>query len=139
MSNKLKLCGGDIIPVPIMLGNILCPVNAVSNHLASGPCIPAQAALFSYNVSDGVYKNLCNGTFIAILRDLLSRCGLPSHRYSAHSFRRGGASFAANCGIPIDQIKAQGDWRSSAVEHYLPSIFQRRKCLVSTISKCLKS
>ena len=63
-----------VIPVPVMPGNILCPVKAVSNHLASGPCIPAQAALFSYNVSDGVYKNLCNETFIAIIRDILSRC-----------------------------------------------------------------
>jgi hypothetical protein len=91
-----------VIPVPTISGNVLCPVNAASNLLAAGPRIPPQAALFSYICSNGVYTFLDCQTFTSILRAMLSKCGLPRHRYSVHSFRRGGASFTANCGIPID-------------------------------------
>ena len=48
-------------------------------------------------------------------------------KYSGHSFRRGGASFALQCGLPIDLIKVHGDWHSNACEHYLEPSFELRK------------
>ena len=123
-----------VVPVPKITNNILCPVNAVVKLLAAGPSIPSHAALFSYTLDKGALHNLNSETFVKILRNVLTRCGLPASRYSGHSYRRGGASFAASCGVPIELIKAQGDWRSNAVEHYLPSALHRRQQLIHTIS-----
>ena len=39
--------------------------------------------------------------------------------FSGHSLRRGGATFAFQCGIPSELIKLQGDWRSDAYMLYL--------------------
>jgi hypothetical protein len=39
--------------------------------------------------------------------------------YSAHSFRRGGASYAFELGLSPLQIKLRGDWASVAYERYV--------------------
>ena len=55
------------------------------------------------------------------LKQTLDKCGLHTLRFSGHSFRRGGATFALHCGVPSDYIKLQGDWKSNAYERYLDS------------------
>ena len=40
---------------------------------------------------------------------------IHAHRYSGHSFRRGGATLALACGVPVS---ATGVWRSPDVERY---------------------
>jgi hypothetical protein len=126
-----------VVPIPKIPGNILCPVKAVSTLLTAGTSIPDHAALFSYLQTPERIQHLDGDRFSKILRTVLTRCSLPASRYSGHSYRRGGASFAASCGIPIELIKAQGNWRSNAVEHYLPSAFHRRQLLIKAISKNL--
>ena len=61
------------------------------------------------------------------LRECLKALGYPADKYSGHSFRRGGASFALQCGLPTDLIKLQGDWSSNAYERYLEPSFELRK------------
>jgi len=39
--------------------------------------------------------------------------------FSPHSFRRGGATFAFDCGLPLEIIKSLGDWQSDAYLIYL--------------------
>ena len=53
------------------------------------------------------------------LRDALNASGLPRKEYGTHSFRRGGASYAFQAGIPLELIKVLGDWKSNAVLLYL--------------------
>ena len=53
------------------------------------------------------------------LRDHLSLIGIDPKLYAGHSFRRGGASFAYQSGVPIELIKALGDWRSDTILIYL--------------------
>ena len=48
---------------------------------------------------------------------------LDAAKYSGHSLRRGGASFALLLGLPIDLIKIQ-DWRSNACERHLEPAFE---------------
>src|SRR4051794_1104850 len=45
------------------------------------------------------------------LRDSLQKAHVIGY-YTGHSFRRGGATFAFQCGVPASLIKLQGDWRS---------------------------
>ena len=58
------------------------------------------------------------------LKQTLDKCGLESLRTSGHSFRRGGATFALQCGVPSDYFKLLGDWKSNAYERY----FDRSLC-----------
>ena len=45
--------------------------------------------------------------------------GVLSDKYGAHSFRRGGATLAADMGASVEQLKALGDWRSDAYQAYI--------------------
>ena len=57
--------------------------------------------------------------FISKLRDHLTTMGIDPQSYAGHSFRRGGASFAYQSGVPLELIKALGDWRSDTILIYL--------------------
>ena len=57
--------------------------------------------------------------FMRKLRSILVSLGLPDKDYVGHSFRRGGASYAFQAGIPIELIKILGEWKSDAVLLYL--------------------
>ena len=45
--------------------------------------------------------------------------GINPQSYAGHSFRRGGASFAYQSVVPLELIKALGDWRSDTILIYL--------------------
>lgn len=53
------------------------------------------------------------------LKMVISQIGLDPSQYSSHSFRRGGATWAFQCGISSDLIQLQGDWKSDAYKLYL--------------------
>lgn len=59
-------------------------------------------------------------------------------RYSGHSLRRGNATFALQCGLPVDLIKIQGDWKSNCVETYLESSFLLRKKVADSMGSGVK-
>ena len=60
---------------------------------------------------------------MSCLRKCLLKTVLDPSQFSGHSFQRGGASFALQCGIPAEWIKLQGDWAINAYERYLdPSL-----------------
>ena len=53
------------------------------------------------------------------LTSTLLKAGHDPTTYSGHSFRRGAANSAIAAGIPIDDVKKMGRWKSNAVEKYL--------------------
>ena len=61
-------------------------------------------------------KTLTYATFKTKLKRALDRCGYDSSRFSGHSFRGGGASFALHCGLPNDYIKLHADWKLTGYE-----------------------
>ena len=73
--------------------------------------------------------------FTVRLHALLSTLGASPASYSGHSFRRGGASFALECGLPIELIEAQVDWVSNAYELYASPSLPMRKYLAATLGK----
>ena len=48
-------------------------------------------------------------------------------------------SFALQCGLHVDLIKIQGDWKSNACEHYLQPSFQLRKQVANTMGASFRS
>ena len=127
------------VPVPIVPDCILCPVAAVNNLWKASPHIPPSAPMFSYPLPARKYSVLTQATFVSMLRNTLSLCGFQSARYSGHSFRRGGATFALASGIPVEIIKSQGDWKSAAVERYLAPSLAQRQLLAKSMSNVLLS
>ena len=54
-----------------------------------------------------------------LMRQWIDGTGLDPKLFTSHSLRRGGASWAAHCGIPSHVIKILGDWRSQAFLKYI--------------------
>ena len=59
------------------------------------------------------------------LKQLLFIGGQDPSRFSSHSFRRGGACWALQCGVPGEVIQQFGDWKSDAYKDYLDQIPRR--------------
>lgn len=72
------------------------------------------------------------------MKQSLTTLGYEVSRYSGHSFRRGGASFALECGISSDFIQSQGDWKSDAYKLYIDPSIQYRQDIVKVFASVLK-
>ena len=117
--SKTLQCGGRTLWLPLVAfpGSCLCPVSAFKG-LCSLANAPPQAPAFAYPSPSG-YVTFTHSTFVAKLRHVLSSLGLPAHKYSGHSFRRGGATWAFAAGVPGELIQLIGDWSSDAYLRYL--------------------
>ena len=76
--------------------------------------------------------------FLDQLRRLVDIGLEPSH-FASHTFRRGGASFAFQAGVPIEMIKKLGDWKADAVLFYLTVPMNMRLHAVDQITGCIMS
>lgn len=80
-----------------------------------------------------VFPLLSYSNFRSMLQLTLLKARLNIH-LTTHSFRRGGASFLASIGVPINQIKSRGGWKSDCVKKYISEprmVHVRRELLVS--------
>ena len=66
-----------------------------------------------------------------------SRGDVEFMAYTGHSFRRGGASWAFQAGLPGELIQVCGDWVSDAYNVYLEFTMQKKLDLAALFSKCL--
>jgi hypothetical protein len=97
---------------------LLCPWTALVAHLRSGGRNwPGESRLFCYR-SGCELRPLSEPMFSRLLGDSIRRAGITGD-FASHSLRRGGATFASACGLPLDDIKTLGDWTSSVVCRYV--------------------
>lgn len=122
------------IPLPRIPDSVFCPSNALLGLFIECPAPSSPAPLFRY-IEHGTCLPLTQPLFTARLHAVLKQSGLPHDKYSNHSFRRGGASYALHCGLPVDLIKLQGDWKSNACERYLEPSFPLRQQVAQTLGK----
>ena len=95
-------------------GSPSCPVSALRNlfnHFPANPAAPLFAKTFGPFSRDHLIKTIRNAL----------DTGLNPTGFSGHSLRRGAAVSAVAAGIPRDEIKAMGRWRSDAVDLYFQS------------------
>ena len=105
--------------VTLCTNDNFCPVGALNEYIAVRrhrnpnvqPCDPLFVS------EDG--RPLTRSCFLHYLRQLLSRVGLDSSKYSGHSFRIGAASSAAQRGIQDHMIKTLGRWSSNSYNRYI--------------------
>ena len=81
-------------------------------------------------------RQLLYRTFMHKLRDTLQSVGVKAVAY--HSFRRGGASFAFQSGVPRE-LMVLGDWHSNAVFLYLTIPLNIRLQSVNLLCKAVLS
>ena len=93
-----------------------CPVNIISNYLElKNQYNSDEENLFSFRDGTPVRATL----FREVLRRTIANLHLNSEFYDTHSFRIGRATDLMKNGVPVDQIKHQGRWKSNAVFQYL--------------------
>ena len=109
------------IPIPCIPYSKLCPTTAATHAFRFTSAAPPSAQAFAWatgsspiNINAFTYN-----MFISKLRTHLKQLNINPKDYAGHSFRRGGASFAYQSGVPIELIKALGDWHSDTVLIYL--------------------
>jgi hypothetical protein len=68
-------------------------------------------------------------------KQLLCLSGRDAGRFASHSFRRGGASFAFQAGVPVETIKLLGDWKSDVFFEYLQIPMKSKVAAAADISK----
>ncbi|CAC5425464.1 unnamed protein product [Mytilus coruscus] len=84
---------------------------------------------------NGRLTPLTYSKFLSRLKHSLSHIGINPDQYSGHSLRRGGASFALECGIPTELIHSQGDWKSDAYKRYIDPSLDHRHVVMDTFAK----
>ena len=108
------------IPLPRIPGSIFCPVSSLQHALSFTSGAPAHSHAFSYlDLPHCNRRCMTYRSFVSKLRSCLRSLGVSLDDYAGHSFRRGGASFAFQAGVPIEMIGMLGDWKSNSVLLYL--------------------
>lgn len=96
----------------------LCPVLAITKHFSLTSGAPRPGAAFLTTGSPD-YKPLTACVFLRRVKWALAAAGHDASEISGHSFRRGGASFAHQAGVPLHTIKQIGDWQSDCYVKYV--------------------
>jgi len=111
----------------------LCPVAACQAHFASHPA-PADSPAFLTARCGPITHDL----FVCQLRAGLARVGI-SGNYSGHSFRRGGATLAANLSVSDAGIQLFGDWSSDAFKRYISSSLRQKTDIAQALASACHS
>ena len=126
------------LPLPRIQEHVLCPVQATFKAFSMTPNAPPDGPAFVISQSAQPVP-LTVKIFIETVRRALVSSGFDGKQFAGHSFRRGGASHAYQCGISTETIKNIGDWRSNAYENYVFDSTDSLKVAMLNISKSIKS
>ena len=119
LQTKTIQFGNRRLHIPLIkLNSVLCPVQAYSRSFHFTKSHYHEPAFVF--MEEGHIKWLTKDLFITTFRDLASKSGIPDAAlFTGHSFRRGGASWAFQAGVPGELIQICGDWASDAYKQYL--------------------
>ena len=114
----------------------LCPVREYEDSIAITEAdLKGPAFVFLHK---GKVKWLTRAIFIITFRAVLKSGGISDALlYTGHSFRRGGATWAFQVGIPGELIQICGDWVSDAYKRYLEFSMQDKLDLAAQLVRNL--
>ena len=105
------------------------------------PFVPGSSVpgiLLLHFVHKDKIKWLTKSIFINVFRHLVNLAGIPdASGFTGHSFRRGGASWAFQAGVPGELIQVCGDWASDAYKKYLEFSMQNKLDLAALLMRNL--
>ncbi len=123
-----------VIPFVRIPNSPLCPVAAASAHFALIPAVPSSSAFLFHQG-----QMITHSSFVSRLRLVLEEIGLNPKAYSGHSFRRGGASFAASLAQSHEAIRNFGDWKSDCYLRYIDSPITLKSSLARAFSTAIST
>lgn len=127
------------IPLMAMPGSPLCPVTAVNQAFRLCPNLSPSDQAFMWRDSAALRNmNFTYKAFMGSMKQRLIELGVDPALYGTHSFRRGGATFALEAGVPLDTISLLGDWKSDAMYLYLHLPLAQRLAAQRTITSYLQ-
>ena len=106
------------VSIPALGDSPLCPITALRTMLEKIPASDNDP-LFLVPKVKGLVP-LTDSVARKHLKDVCQSLEM-SNPVTCHDFRRGGASWAFQNGVPLEQIMTHGTWRSDAVWSYLSS------------------
>lgn len=120
-----------ILPYPRMVGHALCPTSAVFNALS----------LSTSEKRDGpAFPGVSPQGFSTVILAALRQAGFQTGGLGSHSFRRGGATFLwSTAGVNEGQIRALGDWASTAYVLYTVSTQEALRKTTSALANAIMS
>ena len=98
----------------------LSPVVAINHAFKLCPLPPLSPAF----VVDHMGTPMSGVQFNDYFKSLVRGVGLNSDLYSSHSFRRGSATWALQCGIPGEVVQQMGNWKSNCYQSYVDQLPQ---------------
>ena len=119
------------IPIPRLGDSPLCPIAAMDGMVRLYP-VSDNEPLFVIPRGETLVP-LTDSMARKHLKDISSHLGLPKP-LTFHDFRRAGASWAFQNGVPLEHIMKHGTWRSDSIWAYLSS----SPTLESPVSRAFK-
>ena len=123
------------IPVKSIPGSPLCPVTAYKEMIRRIPARNNQPA-FMLRLKEGDLP-YSYWEWMRQLKSSIAATGRDPTKFSTHSFRRGGATFAFEAGVPVEAIKLMGDWASDAVFAYIHLPAKTRWVVANKVSSAI--
>ena len=109
---------GLVLPIPCIPNSDLSPVKALQG-LFQAIHVPTSTSVVSY-ISMAQWSDcLTAQTFRSSIQSLVFHISLDPSNYSGQRLRHGSATFAFQCGIPVELINMQGNWRLDTYFLYL--------------------
>jgi hypothetical protein len=71
------------------------------------------------------------------IKALVSKCGMDPERYGGHSLRRGGATWAFQCGVYPLFIRIQGEWKSDAWLLYIGMSVEQKRAITRKMQEAI--
>ena len=115
-------------------GNDLCTVTAVQRCFDATPQRDAKGPAFVWK-TNGRWAPATHYTFVRAVKAGVQALGLDPSKYAGISFRRGGATCAADSGVDKELVKELGDWKSNAYELYCKRTLKQRLVLPAVLAK----
>ena len=112
------------LPVLPVQNKKICPVLWAHYMINTIPAAKTDAAFTIYH--KGHKSALSANQLIARLRKWLRMIKEQDTKYSLHSLRRGGATFAFQSNMEKDMIKLLGDWASETYRRYCDVSMDKR-------------
>lgn len=125
-----KVC----IPIPEISGDPICPVLALKALFRAHKAIATLPA-FSFSP----FRWVCYSDLLKGVKSVAILSGEDPARFGCHSLRRGGATFAADSGVPPYFIKLQGDWASDCYTRYIALSPESRMTAPSLMRDAVRS
>lgn len=123
------------IPICTIKDSNFCAVNLLRNHFELFPA-GEDSPLFLKKVSGNIvpikYREV-----LAFLKKYAGLIGKEPSDVGLHSLRRSGTYFMHVLGVPLEDIKCVGDWRSLAALMYLISPLKRKQEIDMLVSSAL--